>query len=70
VTTAALNRALEDQALLARRGQHRVPLPDLIIAVTAELNGASVVHYDHDFDLIASVSGQTTDWIVPRGTGG
>lgn len=70
VTTAVLDRALEAQALLARRGQHRVPLPDLIIAATAELNDAVVVHYDHDFDLIAGVTGQPARWIVPRGTAG
>lgn len=70
VTTAVLDRALGVQALLARRGQHRVPLPDLIIAATAELNDAIVVHYDHDFDLIAEVTGQPARWIVPRGTAG
>ncbi|MEN8114006.1 MAG: hypothetical protein ABFS21_06425 [Actinomycetota bacterium] len=27
-----------------------------------------VLHYDHDFEAIAEVTGQSTEWIVPRGT--
>jgi len=26
------------------------------------------LHYDADFDLIAGVTGQPTEWIVPRGS--
>jgi hypothetical protein len=39
-----MNRALEVQRLLAKhRGNgHRRPIPDLIIAATAELHGAEV----------------------------
>lgn len=70
VTVEAMDRTLEVQHTLARRGQHRLPLPDLIIAATAELGGATVLHYDHDYDVIASVTGQPTQWIVERGTGG
>lgn len=66
----AMDRAMEVQDLLARRGQHRLPLPDLIIAATAEVNGATVLHYDHDYDLIAAITKQPTQWIVRRGTGG
>jgi len=65
-----LDRAMDVQRILARRGQHRLPLPDLIIAATAEQNDATVLHYDHDYDLIAEVTGQPTQWIVERGTGG
>jgi predicted nucleic acid-binding protein len=64
----AMDRAMEVQHLLARRGQHRLPLPDLMIAATAETHGATVLHYDHDYDVIAAVTGQPTRWIVPRGT--
>lgn len=66
----ALRRALDVQHQLATRGQHRRPLPDLMVAATAELSGATVLHYDHDFDLIAAVTGQPTEWIIARGTGG
>lgn len=65
-----MKRALDVQRQLARRGQHRRPLPDLIIAATAELAGLTVLHYDHDFDLISDLTGQPTEWIVPRGTAG
>jgi predicted nucleic acid-binding protein len=70
VTEAVMDRALEVQQLVAGRGQHRIPIPDLIIAATAEVHGAAVLHDDHDFDLISAVTGQPTKWIVPRGTGG
>ena len=45
-------------ALLARRGWHRVPIPDVIIAATAEHHRATVIHVDKDFDLIAEVTDQ------------
>jgi len=28
----------------------------------------AVVHYDGDFDLISAVTGQPTQWVVPRGS--
>ncbi len=61
-------RALAVQELLARHGQHRVPIPDLIIAAAAEHAGMVVLHYDKDYDLIASASGQPVEWVVPRGS--
>jgi len=69
VTQAVMTRALTTQRLLAARGQHRRPLPDLIIAAAAAEHDATVLHYDHDFDLIAEVTGQPTRWIVAPGTG-
>jgi predicted nucleic acid-binding protein len=60
VSEAVMDRALEVQKLLAQhRGNgHRRPIPDLIIAATAELHGAEVLHVDSDYDLIAEVTGQ------------
>ena len=59
VTEAAMDRALEVHAALADRGMHRhFSLPDLFIAATAELAGATVLHYDSDYDRIAAVPGQ------------
>ena len=64
-----LDRAVEVQAALAERGEHRgAALPDLIIAAAAERAGVTVLHYDADYDLIASVTGQPVDWVVPRGS--
>ncbi|MDP2712924.1 MAG: PIN domain nuclease [Solirubrobacteraceae bacterium] len=69
VTHAVMTRALSVQRQLASRGQHRLPLPDLIVAATATEHDATVLHYDRDFDLIASVTGQPTRWVIPRGSG-
>jgi predicted nucleic acid-binding protein len=60
VTEAAMDRALEVQRLLAAHSGngHRRPIPDLIIAATAELHEAEVLHVDTDYDMIAAVTGQ------------
>src|ERR1700742_181774 len=64
LTPAIEDRAVEVLTLLADRGQHRAPsIPDLIIAATAELAGLTVLHCDKDFDLIASITGQATEWL-------
>ena len=68
LTETVASRALDVQHLLARRGQHRVPVPDLLIAATAEVNGVAVIHYDADYDRIARVTGQPAEWVVPRGS--
>ena len=66
-TNAALQRALEVQQLLLRSGgRHRRPIPDLIIAATAEEHGATVLHNDKDFVIIAEITGQPTQWITPK----
>ena len=62
-------RALQVQAMLAERSQHRaVPLPDLLVAACSELAGLAVLHYDADFERIAELTGQRARWIVPRGS--
>jgi len=43
-------------------------VPDLLIAAAAEAANLTIIHYDADFDLIASVTGQTCQWIVPKGS--
>jgi predicted nucleic acid-binding protein len=64
LTPAIENRAIEVLAILADRGQHRAPsVPDLLIAATAELAGLTILHYDKDFDLIASVTRQAAEWL-------
>src|SRR5262249_21165 len=69
VTTPALDRALEVHRAFGLKSQHRrFTLPDLVIAATAELNGATVLHYDSDYDRIAKVTGQPTEWVAPRGS--
>ena len=68
LTEAVFNRAIDIQGLLARRGRHRLPIPDLIIAAAAEAARMTVLHYDADFDTIAAVTGQDMEWVVPRGS--
>ncbi|MGY5049408.1 PIN domain-containing protein [Streptomyces sp. 900105755] len=64
----ACTRALEVQRRALNAGFHRaLSLPDLLIAATAELNRLTVLHYDGDFDMIASLTGQPTEWVVPPG---
>lgn len=68
LTEAMFQRAIDVQGLLALRGQHRVPLPDLMVAAVAEQAGMVLLHYDRDFDRIAAVTGQAAEWVVPGGT--
>jgi predicted nucleic acid-binding protein len=68
ITESILRRAIDIQAELARTGRHRVPIPDLIIAATAEAAGLTLLHYDRDYDLIAEVTRQPVEWVVERGS--
>ncbi|RVX47230.1 hypothetical protein EDD27_10153 [Nonomuraea polychroma] len=62
-------RAMEVQMQLVKRSHHRGIGPnDLLIAACAEVHGATVLHYDRDFDVIAEVTGQPTLWVVPPGS--
>lgn len=62
--------AVELQGSLARAGQLRAVGPiDLLIAATAAYNGLTVLHYDHDFDILGEVDTRVAHrWVVPRGT--
>ena len=67
----AMLRAEEVQHLLARQHtlHHRsVKLIDLMIAAAAEFGGATVWHYDEDYDRIAELTGQPTRWLAPAGS--
>ena len=61
-TPAIEDRAIEVQAILAERGQHRAPsIPDLLIAAVAELAQLIVLYVDKDFEIIAEVTGQPVE---------
>jgi predicted nucleic acid-binding protein len=47
--------ALGAQRELATRGQHRLPIPDLLIASCAQQRGADVLHVDRHYDTLAQV---------------
>jgi predicted nucleic acid-binding protein len=61
--------ATRTQTALAERSQHRGPTPiDLLIAAIAEVNGATLLHYDRHFDTIARATGQPMEWLARRGS--
>lgn len=62
------DRARQVQRHLAADGLRGRKVPDLLIAAVAEAASLTVLHYDADFDHIASVTGQPTRWIVERGS--
>lgn len=62
------DRAVDVQIQALHKGNHRaLSMADLLIAATAERHGATVLHYDGDFDMIAAITGQSTAWVVPSG---
>jgi predicted nucleic acid-binding protein len=69
ITERVVERALEVQRTLAAESHHRVVgISDLLIAACADVNRAVLLHYDHDFDLVAEITGQSAVWVAPRGT--
>ena len=62
------HRAQQVQRDLAADGLRGRKVPDLLIAAVAEATSLTVLHYDADFDHIATVTGQPTQWIVERGS--
>ncbi len=72
LTPGAVRGALAAQAELAahRRVSHRVKPIDLLVAAVADAHGVAVVHYDHDFDLLAEHTSLefASQWVAPRGT--
>ena len=64
-------RALAVYQHLADQGgaHHRsVGYADLLIAAAAEGAGATLLHYDEDFDTLATVLSFESRWIAPRGS--
>jgi predicted nucleic acid-binding protein len=62
-------RALDVQAALWRGGRVRaVGFPDLLIAAVAEREHVILMHYDSDYERIASITSQPMQWVVPRGS--
>jgi predicted nucleic acid-binding protein len=68
ITPEVMAKAVDLQHELARRGQHRVPIPDLVISAAALLSDLVVLHYDSDFERIATVGGAPHEWVVPQGS--
>jgi predicted nucleic acid-binding protein len=59
MTDGCFERAHEVQQRMTESGTHRSAGPvDLLIAATAERDGLTVLCDDHDFEIVASVTGQ------------
>lgn len=63
-------RALDAQRQLARAGHHRLPPVDLLVAALADRHELGVLHYDHDYDVLAEKTdlGFESVWLAPRAT--
>lgn len=63
------HRALDVQERLWAAGSIRaVPMVDLLVAAVARRHRVTLLHYDADYDRIAAVTKQRTEWIVPAGS--
>lgn len=61
--------ALDAQRDLARVGRHRaVGMNDLLVSVLAARHRLTVLHYDVDYEVAATVIDFEQRWIVPRGS--
>ncbi|MFI9584402.1 PIN domain nuclease [Streptomyces sp. NPDC052236] len=68
VDDRAYDRAWHVQEALTKQGKHRsAGAVDLVVAATAELQGLTLLHRDHDFECIAAVTGQPLQWYGPEG---
>ncbi|MGA4943746.1 PIN domain nuclease [Streptomyces cinereoruber] len=68
VDDRAYDRAWQVQEALTKQGKHRsAGAVDLVVAATAELQGLTLLHCDHDFECIAAVTGQPLQWYGPKG---
>ena len=76
LSQAPVTRTVTDAALMAIRelasrgpaGNHRVRVPDALIAAAAAERGVGVLHYDRHFDRLAEVLEFDSRWIAPPGT--
>jgi predicted nucleic acid-binding protein len=50
------------------QGPRSVGLPDLLVAAVTERERVTVLHYDADYEIVAGVTGQQVEWVVPRGS--
>jgi predicted nucleic acid-binding protein len=63
------DRARGIQLLLAPQGDHRrVPPADLLLAAAAENAGVPLVHYDRDYERIATATDLDHRWFVEDGS--
>lgn len=71
ITRSVTNSAVAALRALAEPGggrQRRIRVPDLLIAAAAQDVGIGVLHYDADFDVLATVLSFESRWIAPPGS--
>jgi predicted nucleic acid-binding protein len=72
ITPEVLDLAIDLQHELAKRGQHRLAIPDVITSAAARAAaraaGLIVLHYDADFERVGAVGGADQVWVAPRGS--
>jgi predicted nucleic acid-binding protein len=70
IDTEVEQRAVDAQRQLARAGHHRLPLVDLIIAALADRHRVGVLHYDRDYDTLATKTDLrfASVWLARRGS--
>jgi predicted nucleic acid-binding protein len=68
ITPEVMETAIDLQHALAARGQHRIPIPDLMISAAARHAQLVVLHYDEDFARLYDVGGARHEWVVPKGS--
>ena len=69
ITDADHRRALETQAALSARSQHRaLSLVNALVAAAAEARDLVILHYDAHFELVSALTGQPHEWVVDGGT--
>jgi predicted nucleic acid-binding protein len=69
--TSSVSRAAESaMRTLAHRsaGTQRLPIVDYLLAAAAQETGAAVLHYDHDYDLLAETMTFESVWLAPPGS--
>lgn len=69
ITPEVMRRALQVAGEMATSAHHRGAKPvDLVVAAAAEAADLVVLHYDDEFDRIASITRQPTEWVAPAGS--
>jgi predicted nucleic acid-binding protein len=62
-------RAQAVQSVLAKQSRLRsVGIADLLVAAVADLHRITVLHYDGDYEHVATLTEQDVRWVVPRGS--
>jgi predicted nucleic acid-binding protein len=70
LTASVIRTAEAAMRHLAHRsaGAQRIPIVDYLVAAAAQEAGAAVLHYDHDYDMLAEVMEFESLWLAAPGS--